>query len=82
MRKIVIIIVVLFIASILLGIYKKWDCHVTENKPHNKEYRTSDEINQELDSLNALGEGLVVRGSDSAYDTTIDHVHYIYVKEE
>ena len=45
-------------------------------------YRSMEEINKELDSLNAHGEYLLIRGAERDYDTIIDHIHYIYTTEE
>lgn len=45
-------------------------------------YYTLDDMNRQLDSLNAKGCGIIQRGADRNYDTIIDHVHYIYITEE
>lgn len=50
--------------------------------PEKYDNRTMDELNEELDSLTAQGEYILVRGSDRNYDTIINHVHYIYTTEE
>lgn len=45
-------------------------------------YYTLDDMNRQLDSLNAKGYGILQRGADRNYDTIIDHVHYIYTTEK
>ena len=45
-------------------------------------YYTLDDMNRQLDSLNAQGEYILQRGADRNYDTIIDHVHYIYTTEK
>lgn len=34
-----------------------------------------------LDSMNALGVGIIIRGADSTYDTIIDHYQYFYTTD-
>ena len=63
------------------GESKKKDNKV-EVKKGQSYFEYIDSINKELDSLTALGEYILVRGSDRNYDTIIDHVRYIYTTEE
>lgn len=61
-----------------------------KDDPVNKSFKSWDrfenmsmeELDRELDSLNAKGEYCLVRGADRDLDTVIDHVHYIFTTEE
>lgn len=35
-----------------------------------------------LDSMNALGVGIIIRGADSTYDTIIGHFQYFYTTDK
>jgi hypothetical protein len=78
------------IITLLLLVVTIIACSTTTTKKENKVvvkkkqsyFEYIDSLNKELDSLTALGEYILVRGSDRNYDTIIDHVRYIYTTDE
>lgn len=45
-------------------------------------YMSKEEQNKWLDSMNALGVGIIIRGADRTYDTIIDHFQYFYTTDK
>lgn len=74
--------IILFCITIIYVTCSKSKTPTSMYNPDNEFYGSLNEIDRELDSMNALGMGLIVRGSDREYDTIIDHIRYIYVKEK
>ena len=65
---------------VILGCGHSQECHEVTQDIDYSAYSV-DELNKHLDSLTALGEYCLVRGSEREYDTIIDHVRYIFVKD-
>lgn len=72
---------VIIAGLLFIGCSKKQD-QIENNEPVKISFQSLTDLDKELDSLNALGEYCLVRGSDREYDTIIDHIRYKYVKDE
>lgn len=84
-------LLVIFPLVLVFGCSSKRDKRTfPEHNPYIEEYElehrwdnmTMEEKDRELDSMNAHGEYMLVRGAKRNYDTIIDHVHYKYITDK